>query len=132
MNSMIKKSLLIWLAIIPLAILNGGLREMVINPLIGEKYAQPLSGVLLCFILFVVCYFFIPRIGQGTAKTYWIIGLWWIILTVLFETGFGLLTGDTLEELIKAYDVTTGNLWLLVFLLTGAAPWLTAKARNLI
>jgi hypothetical protein len=99
---MIKKSLLIWLAIIPLAILNGGLREILINPLIGEKYAQLLSGILLCLIIFVLCWFCIPRIGKGTAKTYWIIGLWWIILTVLFETGFGLLIGDTFAELVKA------------------------------
>ena len=136
MNKMIKKSLLIWLAIIPLAILNGGLREMVINPLIGERYAQPLSCVLLCIIIFVLCWFCIPRIGRGTcaerSKTYWIIGFWWIILTVLFETCFGLLTGDSLAELIKAYDITTGNLWLLCVLFTGIAPWLTAKTRKLI
>ena len=129
---MIKKSLLIWLTIIPCAILNGAFREMVANPLIGERYGQPLSGVSLCIILFVVCWFGIPRIGRGTAKTYWIIGLLWVILTILFETCFGLLTGDSLAELIKAYDITTGNLWLLVILFTGIAPWLTAKTRKLI
>ena len=129
---MIKKSLLIWLAIIPLAILNGGFREMVINPLIGEKCGLPLSGVLLCGIVFVLCWFYIPRIGRGTAKTYRIIGLWWIILTVLFETGFGLFIGDSFAELIKAYDITTGNLWLLVVLFTGTAPWLMAKTKKLI
>ena len=129
---MIKKSLLIWLAIIPCAILNGAFREVVINPLIGDRYGQPLSGVLLCMILFVLCWFFIPRIGRGTAKTYWIIGLLWVILTILFETGFGLLTGDSLAKLMKAYDVTTGNLWLLVIIFTGTAPWLTAKTRKLI
>jgi hypothetical protein len=129
---MIKKSLLIWLAMIPLAILNGGLREMLINPLIGEKYGQLLSGVLLCLIIFVLCWLCIPRIGRGTEKTYWKIGLWWIILTILFETGFGLLIGNTFAELLKAYDITTGNLWLLVVLVTGIAPWLTAKTRKLI
>ena len=129
---MIKKSLLIWLAIIPLAILNGGLRDVVINPLIGAEYGQPLSCFSLCLIIFVLCWFCIPRIGKGTAKTYWIIGLWWILLTVLFETGFGLLLGYTFAELIKAYDITTGNLWLLVVLFTGIAPWLTAKTRKLI
>jgi len=132
MSSIIKKSLLIWLAIIPLAILNGGFREMVLNPLIGEKYGQPLSGVLLCLIVFILCWICIPRIGRGTAKTYWIIGLWWIILTILFETGFGLLIGDSFAELIRAYDITTGNLWLLVVIFAGTAPWLTAKARKLI
>ena len=129
---MVRKSLLIWLAMIPFAILNGGLREMVINPLIGEKYGQPVSCVSLCFIMFVLCWFCIPRIGKGTAKTYRIIGLWWILLTVLFETGFGLLTGFSFEELIKAYDITSGNLWLSVVLFVGIAPYLIAKIRKLI
>ena len=129
---MIRKSLLIWLAIIPCAIINGAFRYLALNPLMGEIYAQTLSGVLLCIILFVICWFLIPRIGRGTAKTYWIIGLLWVILTILFEFGFGLLTGDTFAELIRAYDITTGNLWSLVVIFTGIAPWLTAKARKLI
>ena len=62
---MIKKSLLIWLAVIPLAILNGGLREKVIIPLIGAKYALPLSGVLLCLMMFILCYIFIPPNREG-------------------------------------------------------------------
>jgi len=129
---MIKKSILIWLAIIPLAILNGGLREMFINPLIGEKYGLPLSGVLLCLTIFILCWFFIPRIGKGTVKTYLIIGFLWIILTVLFETVFGLLEGITFANLIRAYDITTGNIWLLVVLFTGFSPFFTAKTRKLI
>jgi len=129
---MIKKSFVIWLAIIPLAFLNGGLREMVINPLIGEKYGQSISGVLLCIIIFAVCWLCIPRIGTGTTKTYCIIGLWWILLTILFETGFGLLIGNTFTELLKAYDITTGNLWLLVVLFLGIAPWLSAKTKKMI
>lgn len=129
---MIKKSLLIWLAIIPLAILNGGLRDIVIAPLIGAKYALPLSGVLLCLMIFILCYIFIPRIGKETTKGYLTIGLLWITLTVLFEFGLGLLMGNTFAELIRAYDITTGNLWLLVLLFTGLAPLLVAKMRKLI
>jgi len=129
---MIKKSLFIWLALIPLAILNGGLREMVINPLMGAEYGQPISCFSLCLLLFVLCWFFIPKIGRGTAKTYLIIGLLWIALTVLFETCLELLTGNTFVGVLKTYDITSGNLWLLVVLFTGIAPWLTAKTRKLI
>lgn len=129
---MIKKSLLIWLAIIPLAILNGGLRERVIAPLIGAKYALPLSGILLCLFIFILCYIFIPRIGKGTKKSYLTIGLFWIVLTVLFEFALGLFMGNTFVELIEAYDITTGNLWSLVVLFTGLMPLLTAKMRKLI
>ncbi|MBK5722864.1 hypothetical protein JGH11_18495 [Dysgonomonas sp. Marseille-P4677] len=129
---MIKKSLLIWLAIIPLSILNGALREMVLVPLLGINYALPLSGILLCLLIFILCYVFIPKIGKGTTRSYWKIGLLWIILTILFEFGFGLIMGNTFAELIKAYDITTGNLWLLIVLFTGMVSWLTAKLRKLI
>ena len=105
---------------------------MFINPLIGEKYGLPLSGVLLCLTIFILCWFFIPRIGKGTVKTYLIIGFLWIILTVLFETVFGLLEGITFANLIRAYDITTGNIWLLVVLFTGFSPFFTAKTRKLI
>jgi hypothetical protein len=130
--NMIKKSLFICLAIIPFAFLNGGLRELVLNPLLGEKFSLPLSGFSLCLLIFALCWFCIPRIGRGTAKTYWTIGLWWMLLTVLFETGVILLEGDTLSEVVKAYDITTGNLWLMCVLFIGIVPWLTAKTRNLI
>ncbi|MDR2145721.1 MAG: hypothetical protein LBE91_04590 [Tannerella sp.] len=50
---MIKKSIPIWLSIIPLAILNGGLRETVLLLRLEESCAQIVSGlILLSLILF--------------------------------------------------------------------------------
>jgi hypothetical protein len=129
---MIAKSLLIWVSIIPLTILNGLLREKVIIPLISMEYGLLISAVLLCLLIFIVCLIFIPKIGKGIAKDYWIMGLLWLLLTIAFETIFGLLQGNTFAELINAYDIRTGNFWLLVVLFTGIAPWLAAKTRKLI
>jgi hypothetical protein len=128
---MIKKSLLIWLSIIPLAILNGGFREAFLNPRLGESYAQPLSGIILCLLIFIVSLIFIPRIGKGTPKTYWKIGILWIASTITFETVFGLAMGNRFGELLKAYDITTGNLWLMVVLFIGIAPWLVTKIKRI-
>jgi hypothetical protein len=129
---MIKKSILIWLSIIPFAILNGGLREAFLNPRLEESYAQIVSGLILLSLIFVVSLIFIPRIGKGTEKTYWKIGLLWVALTVIFETVFGLAMGNSFDDLLKAYDITTGNLLSVIVLFTGFAPWFTAKIRNLI
>jgi hypothetical protein len=129
---MVKKSILIWLSIIPLAILNGGFREIFLTPRLGESCAQPISGIILLMLLFFVSFILIPRIGTGTSKTYWKIGVLWFTLTIAFETILGLAMGDTLTELLKAYDVTTGNLWLLVVLFTGITPWLVAKIKRII
>ncbi|QQO07744.1 hypothetical protein [Breznakiella homolactica] len=129
---MIKKSLLLWLTIIPLAILNGALRQFVLDPLLGMTYAKPVSGLILCALIFFVSFLFIPRLGKGTGKTYGLMGFVWAFLTVIFETVLGLALGSSFSEIIGAYNITTGNLWLAVVLFTGIAPWLTAKIRRII
>lgn len=127
---MIKKSILIWLTIIPLAILNGALRETLILPLLGEKYALPISGIILCILIFIVSIILIPKLGKGSTKTFVIIGLIWFTLTILFETTIGLSMGHSFKEIIKNYDFTTGNLWTLIVLFTAITPWLTAKIKH--
>jgi len=129
---MVKKSILVWLSIIPLAVLNGGFREKCLISWVGENYAEPISGFILCLLIFLVSFIFIPRIGKGKSKTYWKIGGLWIGLTVVFETILGLALGKTLMELLKAYDVSTGNLWLLVVLFMGITPWFVAKIKQII
>ncbi|ULQ61019.1 hypothetical protein K7I13_07140 [Brucepastera parasyntrophica] len=129
---MIKKSLLIWLSIIPLAIINGALRQLVIEPLIGIKYANPISGLILCCLIFIVSFIFIPKLGKGTSKTYLYIGLLWIVLTITFETVLDLVMGNTITEIISAYNITTGNLWLMVVIFIGFAPWIAAKIKRII
>ena len=129
---MIKKSILIWLSIIPLAILNGALREAFLIPLLGENFAQPISGIILCLLIFIISLIFIPRIGKGTQKVYWKTGCLWVALTIVVEIIIGLTMGNSMIDLLKAYDVTTGNLWLLVVLFTGITPWLVAKMKRII
>ena len=129
---MLKKSILIWLSIIPLAILNGGFRETYLISWVGENYAEPISGFILCLLIFIVSLIFIPRLGKGKPKTYWAMGGLWVALTIVVEIIIGLTMGNTMTELLNAYDITTGNLWLLVVLFTGITPWLAAKTKKII
>ena len=124
---MMIKSLPAWLLIIPLAILNGVLRDTLLSPWLGPQVALPLSGVLLCGLILLVAAFALPRLVRGPARLFWWIGLFWMLLTVLFESAFGLANGSTVRQLLTAYDVTSGNLWLLVVLYTAIAPWIGAK-----
>jgi hypothetical protein len=129
---MLVKSILIWLSMLPLAILNGGLRDKIIAPLIGMEYARPISAFTLCLLIFVVSLLFIPKLGKGSRKDYIFVGLLWISLTIIFETGMGLSLGNRLEEIIAAYNITTGDLWLLVVIFIGIVPYLSAKIRHII
>jgi hypothetical protein len=47
----------------------------------------------------------------------------WLALTVAFEFGFGhYVEGNAWEELLAQYDVTRGNVWVLVPLWTAVGP----------
>jgi len=129
---MVKKSMLVWLLFVPLAIINGAFREGVLGPWIGERIALPISALILCILVFIVSYIFIPRLGRGSSKTYLTIGALWVLATVIFETVLGLLMGITINEIIDAYNVTTGNLWLIVVIFIGIVPFLIAKIKRFI
>ena len=118
----ILKSVLIWLCFIPVAILNGGLREHVLDRALGEKWALPVSGIVLSICIFLITWLLLPRIVRLSAKNCIITGLLWTFLTILFEFASGLASGNSLGELVAAYNPMTGNLWLLVLATTLLSP----------
>lgn len=118
----------IWCLIIPLAIVNGGLREVVLVKL--GRAALPLSGVLLSACILAVAWWLIPKIKNCTRGDYLAFGAIWFVLTNCFDLRLILAEGGGWRELLALYDVTTGNLWLLVVVVTALAPYLAAKWRG--
>ncbi len=119
----ILKSLLVWVCFIPAAILNGGLREHVLAGAVGEKWALPLSGIILSLCIFLLTLWLLPLAVKGfSRKESWLIGAAWTGMTVVFEFASGLAGGNTAAELLAAYNPLTGNLWLLVLAATLLSP----------
>lgn len=58
-------------------------------------------------------------------------GLVWVLLAIVFECLLGFALGRSWADLLAAYDMSSGNLWLLVVVCVGCAPWLAAKMRGL-
>ena len=124
----ILKSLVVWLCFIPAAILNGGLREYVLVPVIGQKWALPASGIILSACIFLITWLLLPRLVKvRTSGTAWLIGICWLILTMAFEFASGLAGGTTSAELLSAYNPLTGNLWLLVLATTLLSPVMAGR-----
>ena len=124
----ILKSLIIWICFIPVAILNGGLRECVLVEAIGEEWALPVSGIILSECIFLITWLLLPRIIKVfTSKEGWLIGTGWALLTIVFEFAAGLAGGSTVSELLAAYNPLSGNLWLLVLATTLLSPVITKK-----
>ena len=124
----ILKSLLVWVCFIPVAILNGGLREHVLARALGEKWALPLSGIILSACIFLITWLLLPRTVKAlSAKDSLRIGICWVFLTIAFEFVSGLAGGNTIKELLAAYNPLTGNLWLLVLATTLLSPVMAGR-----
>ena len=124
----ILKSALIWLCFIPAAILNGGLREHVLARALGEKWALPLSGIILSACIFLITWLLLPRAVKAlSSKDSLRIGICWVFLTIAFEFVSGLAGGSTITELLSAYNPLTGNLWLLVLAATLLSPVMAGR-----
>ena len=126
------KSILIWLLFIPVAILNGALREEILYNAFGNFTAQVISGILLSIGIILISWLLLPKLGKGEVQDYILIGIIWAILTNLFDLIFILVENRPIDDFIAMFDVTTGNLWILVIITLLLTPILVAKKRKMI
>ena len=124
------KASVLWLAILVLAILNGILREKALIPAMGSFGAFIASGALLSACILAVALVGAPWYGRLPSARWLRVGLFWLLLTLAFEFGFGFMQNKTWSELLEAYAFSGGNIWPLVLVVTLAAPWLAARARG--
>lgn len=121
-------AILIWIMIIPIAILNGGFREYVLVKL--GVLARPLSGIILSICIFVVAYFLVPKIKNCVKRDYIIFGGLWFVLTNLFDLVAYIKDGGGFADLLQSYNIFTGNTWMLVVLTALFAPAAVMRIRE--
>lgn len=115
-----------------MAILNGGLREYLLVKFIGEETALPVSGILLSVFIFLVTWLMLPRLVNGCGmKGCLAIGVCWALLTAAFESAAGIAGGNTITEILAAYNPSTGNLWVLVLATTLLSPVLLKMFKQI-
>lgn len=118
-----------WLGASAIGIANGALREMAFRDM-SELRAHQLSTATL--LGFLTAYMWTverrrPLPSTGTALQ---IGAAWAALTVAFEFALGLLiTGESLDDLLRNYDVKAGHFWVLVPLWMAVGPAALMRRR---
>ena len=119
---------LIWVMIIPIAIINGGFREYVLAKLGG--LALPLSGIILSICIFIVAYLLVPKIKNCVKRDYIFFGVMWFVLTNLFDLSAYIKEGEGFAGLLQSYNIFTGNTWLLVVLTALFAPMIVMRIKE--
>jgi len=117
-----------WIVMLFGAIVNGGLREKILQPRVGSL-ALPISALSGAIIFTVIAYVMFKWVDiiYTTQETF-ILGIMWFVLTILFEFIFGrYVLKQGWKKLIKAYDVRTGNLWSVLLLYLIVLPFVVSK-----
>lgn len=127
------KAIILWFVLMLLAIANGTVRVKFIIPYTGLTAGLGISTLMLCALILSTTWLSIRWLGPSRATQAWAIGVLWLAMTLAFEFGAGhYFFKKPWSELLVDYDLSQGRIWLLVPIVTVAAPWLMARVRELL
>jgi hypothetical protein len=119
-----------WLGGAVLGVTNGAARQLYADQ-VGQTQAHQISTVTLLGLLSVYIAVLDHRWPLPTRQTALAVGGSWLVFTVLFEFGLGhFVAGDSWSKLLEQYDVTRGNVWILVPLWMALGPAVMRELRT--
>jgi hypothetical protein len=122
------KALGIWVMLAISAIVVATFRNAVLLPTFEEQTAHQLGTVLYLIVQFSIIFFFIKKIKTKEAKTLLGIGIFWVVITVIFVFLFGhFVMSYPWKKLLADYNLFNGRLWVLVLINNIAAPFFSRK-----
>jgi hypothetical protein len=128
---MLIRYFLAWFGMMILAILNGGLRDVLYKPRVGDLAAHQISTAIL--LVLIAAYF---RILSSiwpieSSKRAWIIGFMWLCMTLVFEIGLvKVLLGYPWSRVLHDYNILAGRVWVLIPLWTLIGPYVFFRLKK--
>ena len=124
------KYLLSWIPGIPLAILNGLLRESVYRRFLDERAAHQLSALSFIVLFGAYVWLILRWLRLSSAREALRVGITWLVLTVAFEFLFGhYVMGHAWERLLHDYNLLAGRLWVPVLAWITLSPLVLRALR---
>lgn len=115
----------VWVLMAVVAVMNGGFRETVIIPRIGDYPGHVVSTALLVVAILVISFLYFSRTSIEYARAELVlVGILWTVLTVGFEFLVGYLEGTPVSVTLGQYDVLAGQVWIAVPLTLLLSPLL--------
>src|SRR3569623_824748 len=88
-HAMFFKYFLAWFGMMLLAILNGGARDWLYKPLLGEHAAYQVSPIVLLVLFFFYFRALTASWRCETPSQAWKFGAMWLVMTLFFEVMLG-------------------------------------------
>jgi len=117
----------VWMLIILAESLHGIIRNVFIAPQLGDLRARQLGVPVGSVIVFVIGWLTSRWMGAATRRAQLVVGLYWVVLTVIFEVALGRATGASWDRIFSDYNPARGGFMLLGLAFMALTPMLTAR-----
>lgn len=124
------RPLLLWFPMIIIAFVNATLRELVFIRHYSEYRSHQLSTITLIVFCAVYIGLVFPLLGVKNSRQAFLIGLMWVLLTVVFEFSLGRLTNKSWAYLLQDYNLSAGRIWLVFLFCLFLLPYLFYSLRS--
>jgi hypothetical protein len=122
--ALLPKALVTWAVLAVVMFANGTLRALVLQPHLGEQLARQVATGSGVIIVFAAAFLLVRGLEAPSGPELLKVGALWLVLTLSFEFGMGLVAGTSWDEMLADYDVRSGRLWPLIPLSALVAPWI--------
>lgn len=128
---MIKNYLFVWLLLAVVAVANGVLRQRTYGKTVSELTAHQISTLTAILATGMVVWI-INRIWPiESASQALIIGAYWLVMTAVFEFGFGrYIAGHSWGKLTADYNLLEGRVWSLFLIWITLLPLVIFKLAH--
>lgn len=123
--------ILAWFPMLIIAIVNGAVRETTYAKAMPELRAHQLSTLTGSILIGLFIWFVIRRWPPSSEGQALLLGLVWLLFTVVFEFFMGLaLRRRPLSQVLEDYNLLAGHVWVLFLIWVALAPWLFFRLQN--
>ena len=121
---MVAKYLLLWLVLAIIAIANGVIRQTTYGKVVPELAAHQISTITAILATGAVVWGLSRIWPLESSSQAWTVGILWLLLTIIFEFGFGhFVAGHSWVKLLADYNLINGRVWLLFLIWVAVTPF---------
>jgi hypothetical protein len=128
MKAIFKKSILWWLPLPAIGMLNGMFRGFLLNRIFPDFVAHQFSSLLMIVWILLYIEAVYGKLNYQKSSDAWLTGLTWVVLTVAFEFILGyFILGSSVQSMLAEYNLLEGRFWVLVLVSILVSPILYFK-----
>jgi hypothetical protein len=121
------RATLAWMLMMLVETVHGIAREVMLAPVIGDLRARQWGVLVGSLLVLAIACALSGWLRATTRGAQWVVGGYWLALTVLFEVLVGRATHMGWPRILANYNPAEGGFMVLGLLVMFLAPWLVAR-----